>query len=310
MTPAIGAWLRERFPARNAVFFLALYLAALVVARAAVAPGAVTITWRDAAGFAAVWCFFLTLRIADEHKDFAADAVAHPQRVLQRGLITLRHLRLLGMIAVAAQVGISLWLDGGVGPVTRAWLLVFGWSALMTREFFAGAWLRAHRMVYALSHLLVMPLVAFWIATMGAPGAVLMPAVQSFAALAFLAAMACEMARKLRAPGDEHPLAESYTQALGIPRAAVVLISVVLAATSAAVLLTHIATGDTSMADRLALGACAIAATGALLRFVRRPTAAAAAVSEAAVGLAALATQLVPLAAVLASRGVAPGVTP
>src|SRR5690349_3066406 len=120
MMPAIGAWMSERFPARNTVFFAVFHATALLGARAPRAGGPVTVTWRDVAAFPAVWCFFLMLRVFDEHKDFDADAIAHPNRVLQRGLVTLRDLRVLGALAIAVQVGISIWLDAGIGNVT-AW---------------------------------------------------------------------------------------------------------------------------------------------------------------------------------------------
>ena len=104
MRPALGAWMRERFPARNAVFFAVFHATALLVARASDGGTPMAVTWRDLACFPAVWCFFLMLRVFDEHKDFAADAVAHPDRVLQRGAITLGHLRIVGVLAIAVQL--------------------------------------------------------------------------------------------------------------------------------------------------------------------------------------------------------------
>jgi 4-hydroxybenzoate polyprenyltransferase len=306
MTPAIGPWLRERFPARNAVFFVVFYVTALLVSRSAATTGAVWLGWRDLPGFAALWSFFLTLRIADEHKDFAVDAVAHPGRVLQRGLVTLGQLRVLGAVALAIQVAVSLLEDGGaVGPVTRTWLVVMAWSALMTREFFAREWLRRRLLVYATSHMLVMPLAALWVATMAAPRAAGSVTVWAFAALSFLAGLAFEIARKMRAPELEHPLADSYTQTLGIPAASVLLFTVVVAASGAALVLTTLLVGAAALGTMGVLGAAVILAGWALAGFLRRPTSAAAKRSEAAVGIAALATHLVPLAALLMARGVA-----
>jgi 4-hydroxybenzoate polyprenyltransferase len=306
MTPAFGAWLRERFPARNAILFAVFYLTALLVARSAATSGAVALTWRDLPGFVALWSFFLTLRIADEHKDFAADAVAHPERVLQRGLITLRQLKVAGIVALLVQAGVSIWMDGGIGPVTGCWLVVMAWSALMSREFYVRAWLRARLIAYALSHMLVMPLVALWVATMGAPRAVASPAVWALAALSFLAGLAVEMARKIRPPELEHPLADSYTQALGVPAATALIFGVVIATTAAALALTVLTANVAGAGSLAALGAAIALAGWALASFRRCPTSAAAKRSEAAVGIAALATHLVPVAALLMARGVAP----
>jgi hypothetical protein len=307
MTPALDLWLRERFPARNALFFAVFYVTALLVSRSAATTGAVTLGWRDLPGFVALWSFFLVLRIADEHKDFAMDAVAHPRRVLQRGLITLRHLKVLGVVAVATQLAVSVSMDGGtLGPVTRCWLVVMAWSALMTREFFVREWLRGRLIVYAVSHMLVMPLAALWVATMAAPRAAASPAVWAFAALAFLAGLAFEIARKIRAPELEHPLADSYTQALGIPAASGLLFAVVIAASAAALGLTTLLVGAASLGMIVALGAAVVLAGWSLAGFRRRPTCSAARRSEAAVGIAALTTHLVPVFALLMARGVTP----
>jgi 4-hydroxybenzoate polyprenyltransferase len=305
MTPALRLWLRERFPARNAIFFAVFHVTALLVARSTATSGVVALGWRDLAGFAGLWSFFLTLRVADEHKDFAADAVAHPARVLQRGLVTLRDLKVVGVLAVGAQLSISVWMDGGVGPVTRCWIATMVWSALMTREFFVRDWLRSRLVTYAVSHMLVMPFAAFWVATMATPRAVASPAVWAFAALSFLAGLAFEIGRKIRPPELEHPLADSYTQALGIPAASVLLFGVVIAASLAAVALTVLIADAAGAGVMTALGAAVLLAGSALASFQRRPTAAAARRSETAVGIAALATHLVPLVALLMARGVA-----
>ena len=80
---SLRAWMRERFPARNAVFFAVFYVTALLIGRAdGNGDGPIVLSFRDAAGFIALWCFFLMLRVFDEHKDFEADAIAHPHRVL------------------------------------------------------------------------------------------------------------------------------------------------------------------------------------------------------------------------------------
>ena len=303
MKPALGAWLSERFPARNAVFFVVFYITGLLVARAAVAPGAVVVGWRDIPGFLALWSFFLTLRIADEHKDFAADAVAHPRRVLQRGLITLAQLRVVSAIAIAVQIATCLWLDGGIGRVTIGWLAVIAWSALMAREFFVREWLRSRLMVYAVTHMMVMPLVAIWVAAMAAPASIGTRPVAAFAALSLLAGLAFEIARKIRAPEMEHPLADSYTQSLGIAAACAVLFAALVGATAAGLVLT-------ALVARIGAGAAtAVAATTllagyAIARFRGAPTRGAARRSEAAVGVATLATHLLPIIGIAMARGI------
>ena len=297
------AWARERFPLRNAVFFAVFYVTGLACARAGVS-GPLPLGWGDLPGFFAVWAFFLLLRVLDEHKDFAADAVAHPQRVLQRGLVTLADLRGVGVIAVALQLATSLWRDGSVGPVTRWWLVALGWSLLMAREFFVGAWLRKHIMLYALSHMAVMPLVVVWIASMGGAGAPRAVAVQALAALSFVAGLGFEMARKVRAPEDEHPDADSYTQSLGVRAATLALLLVLVATAAAALLVVRTAGVAVRPGVAAAVAAATLAGAAALAAFAARPTRAGARRVEGAVGVAVLVGQLVVLASLVAARGV------
>ena len=301
---ALAAWMRERFPIRNALFFAVFYATALLVARAtAGGSGPVVLSVRDLAGFAGVWCFFLMLRVFDEHKDFEADAIAHPTRVLQRGLITLGDLKRIGAVAIGVQIGVSLWLDRGIGPVTAWWAGAFAWSVLMAREFFVRAWIRRHLVVYALTHIVVMAVLAMWIATMGAPRALHAPASWAFAALSLFAGLAFEIARKMRAPEQEHPLADSYTQALGVPGASGLLAATVVGAAIAAIALTSLLTGRVGMIAVVSVGAAAVLAAQSIARFCSRPTPAAARRSEAAVGVAALATHAVVIATLVVAHG-------
>jgi 4-hydroxybenzoate polyprenyltransferase len=301
----LRAWMGERFPARNAVFFAVFYATALLIGRSVGnGGGPMPLSLRDAAGFVAVWCFFLMLRVFDEHKDFEADAIAHPQRVLQRGLVTLADLRMIGAIAIAVQLGVSLWLDGGFGAVTAWWLAAVAWSVLMAREFFVRTWLRAHLVVYALSHIIVMAILAMWVATMGAPNATAAAAPWAFAVLSLFAGLAFEVARKIRAPEQEHPMADSYTQALGIGPAAAMLLAVVLGAAVAALWLTVMLSGVAGPVALMVLAGAVAAATVAIARFRSRPTPASAKRSEAAVGIAALATHLVVILTLVAAYGV------
>ncbi len=301
----LAAWMRERFPVRNAVFFAVFYATALLVARApAGGGGPVMLSLRDLAGYAAVWCFFLMLRVFDEHKDFDADAVAHPTRVLQRGLITLRELRRVGAVAIAIQVGVSVWFDGGVGPVTAWWAAAFAWSLLMAREFFVRQWIRQRLIVYAISHILVMAIIAMWIAVMGSPRASLAAAAWGFAVLSLFAGLAFEIARKMRAPEEEHPMADSYTQALGIRAASALLLGTVVGAAVAAVGVVSLLVGGIGIASIVTVAAAVGLAARAVMRFHAAPTPATARRSETAVGIAALATHGVVVVTLLVAHGV------
>jgi hypothetical protein len=138
---------------------------------------------------------------------------------------------------------------------------------------------------------------------MGSPRATGSPAVWAFAALSLLAGLAFEIARKIRAPEQEHPMADSYTQALGIRAASTVLLAVVVASALAALLLSILATGDASLAAYAALGVSVLLAAAAITRFRLHPTAASVKTSEAAVGVATLATHVIVIVAVVVTHG-------
>ena len=221
------AWVQERFPLVQGLLILAMYAALLLAGKAVASPDAVLeVDWRDGAGFFGLWAFFLMLRVFDEHKDYAKDCLHHGDRVLQRGVITLTHLKVVGVIAIAIQLVTSILQDHGVGPATIWWGAVMGWSALMAKEFFIGSWLEKKLTFYATSHMLVMPLAVVWIMAMGGGEEVLTPLVDVAPLLiqGFVAGAMIELVRKTRAPQEERSGVDSYSQRLGLRGAATALI--------------------------------------------------------------------------------------
>ena len=76
---------------------------------------------------------FLQLRIADEFKDHAEDCAHRPYRAVPRGLVSLKELGIVFVLAAAVQLGLALWWSPwqaivlvGVavsrGNVLRIWL--------------------------------------------------------------------------------------------------------------------------------------------------------------------------------------------
>jgi 4-hydroxybenzoate polyprenyltransferase len=288
------AWANERFPpVTNAVLCAFLYGASLSCGRAATWPGALPISILDGAGFLAVFASLLMLRVYDEHKDYALDLQNHPQRVLQRGLITLTHLKVLGALAIAVQLGASLLFDReggrGIGAVTTRWLLVFVWSALMAKEFFIGTWLARRLVLYAVSHMLVLPMAVLWMVQMGAGQTPLPSSAYLLALIALLSGFSFEIGRKTRAPADERPTVDSYTKVLGV-RGAVVTLLALGSALGAALcfMVQRIAGSDLSVGGlALAVLTAALPVT-ALLTFLRAPSTRGAKLIEAAIALQTL----------------------
>ena len=146
----------------------------------------------------------------DEHKDYAADAAAYPDRCLSRGVVTLPLLFRLGVVAVVleAVLAVSLSIEAAV-----AWGVCLIFTLLMRFEFGVGAWLSRRLLLYAITHNPIVALLAFFLWTV-AGGAhdrlmVLYIGVVSVGSLAF------EIGRKIRLPDEEIGGVDSYSSVLG-----------------------------------------------------------------------------------------------
>jgi len=298
------AWVAERFPLANGLLFFVVYAAALLLGRRS-GGGPVELRLGDAVGFGAFWAFFLMLRVFDEHKDYALDCRLYPERVLQRGLITLGHLKVVGALAIAAQLALSIGQDGGVGPVTVRWLVVLGWSLLMLREFFVRAWLGRHLVIYAASHMIVTPLSILWIAQLGAGGGHLDGAVWAYAAMSFLFGFCFEIARKMKSPAEERADVDTYTRLFGVGAVALVVGLLWLGATGllALVLVLSGVAGPASPLLWAGAGVLGAPSLWALARFARTPTPTTAKLAQAVVGLSMLTANGLIVAALLRQGG-------
>lgn len=237
------------------------------------------------AAFASALLCFLQLRIADEFKDNTDDAQYRPYRPVPRGLVTLRGLAVVSALAAAVQLGAALWAGAALIPLL---LLVWSWVALMSYEFFAGRWLRAHPVAYLLSHLLVVPLIALYVSAFdwrvaGAPPS---NGLGWLLGASFFGGMVFELGRKIRAPGDEEPGVETYSALWGAHTAAAWWLGAVTLG-SALTLIALGAGGGPLSLSLLPIAALA-AAFVAARRYTRAPVRASARLIEHVSGLSTL----------------------
>lgn len=223
--PALARWWvyqRERFPLLAhgplvaAFSFSAVSYSSLLRGQAGLPPLPVLLV-----AFLSALLFFLQLRIADEWKDFEDDARYRPYRPVPRGLVNVRELAVLGVCAGAMQLGLAWHLAPALIPLL---LLVWGYGALMTREFFVAGWLKARPVAYLVSHMLVMPLIDLY-ATACDWRAVGAPAPHGlfwFLLVSFLNGIVIEVGRKIRAPEQEEHGVETYSALWKPARAAAV----------------------------------------------------------------------------------------
>ncbi|QDU55099.1 UbiA family prenyltransferase [Aeoliella mucimassa] len=180
-------------------------------------------------GAIVLFCFFFHLRVFDEHKDYADDCQYHPERVLQRGLVTLRQLTLLGIAAIGIELVLAgLWQPLGKPAALVAVSVALGYSLLMLKEFFCSRWLGERFIWYAVSHMLIMPLLAM-IPFSFSTGEYLWNAPPWFwwyAFVGFFVTFNWEISRKIRAPEAEIEGVDTYSSLFG-PRVAATTVLVI-----------------------------------------------------------------------------------
>jgi len=212
-----ATYLKARFPLLSHGVMVTSYVAAnWAVARAATfADDPVSFAPRFIAVNVALVLFFFHLRVFDEHKDAEVDAVFHPERPVPSGVVSLHELRVAGGVAIALEFALAC----ACGPdVVRALAVAFVYSVLMLREFFVAGWLRRHFVTYAVSHMLVMPLLALTVYSCAAAreSCAAPETFALFVGAGFFAAFGWEVSRKLRTPDDEVEGDETYSSRLGV----------------------------------------------------------------------------------------------
>jgi 4-hydroxybenzoate polyprenyltransferase len=212
---------KERFPIfQHGLLVLAFSSSAVAYSSLLcdVSPG-----WRSfLVAFVTVLLFFLQLRIADEFKDAEEDARYRPYRAVPRGLVSLRELGVVFIVAAIAQLFLTLWLDSRLLILL---LVTWGYLALMSVEFFARDWLKARPITYLWTHMLIMPLVdLFATACLWLPAHVVPDklGLLFFLIASFFNGIVIEIGRKLRQPEAEQEGVPTYSKLWGLKKASLV----------------------------------------------------------------------------------------
>lgn len=303
----ILAWGNERFPLANGILTFVLFTTALLFGRlVASADGvAVPIGLADLLPFFAYYGFFFMLRVFDEHKDYELDCHNHPERVLQSGLITLKDLKILGAIAIIGQGVVSAWLDAwAFGTVLCAWSVVIVWSSLMAKEFFIGEWLSKRLFLYAMSHMVVMPMGLVWAVSMAIPGVELPPEVYVLAGFSFVSGFTFEISRKIKAPEDERDTIDSYTRIFGTKGAPTVALGLVVLGALILCYVMQLIIPEVHVGWYVAALAVPVLVAQPYLKFIKAPNSELPDKIEAASGRALLLSYIILAVAIGLERGV------
>ena len=214
MLKRLWIYQRERFPL-HAFGLLAFTLGYSAVAfssllRGAPAPNAGIVL----AAAASAFLIFLQMRVLDEFKDIEDDILYRPYRPVPRGLVTLRELRGILVLAGFAELALAFMVEPRL-----VWFLAAVWAylSLMTAEFFVPQWLRARPFAYIVTHNPIGFLISFyvtafeWLPAGGTPH----PALAFLALASLFDTSFLEIGRKIRAPQDEEPGVVTYSVAWG-----------------------------------------------------------------------------------------------
>ncbi|MCG8670830.1 MAG: UbiA family prenyltransferase [Pseudomonadales bacterium] len=298
----ILAWMEERFPFKNFPAWVVWYLLAALVARFSMGGETIALSFVDILGAVATWSFFLLLRVFDEHKDYELDLHNYPERVLQSGLITLTHLKFIGVLCVVFQILWAAFLDGGFGQVFWAWLIMFFYSLLMAKEFFVGEWLEKRLVLYAISHQIIIPLTIWWMCCLGQPDVKFSGLIFWLMALSFATSMTLEIVRKTRGPDEERDTVDSYSKVFGTRGSAWVVISL---ASAMFVLMLFLAAQIVSSGFYIGYGLFVLAyvyALTSLFKFLKSPSLAGREKNEVACALLMLIGYVVLIAGILSEK--------
>lgn len=223
---------RERFPLAQYGVITALFAFCGLSLSSSLRTGQAQFSWAQFAVAAlTTLILFYQLRVADEFKDHIDDCRYAPERAVPRGLVSLRELGSSALLLALLQLALTS-LKPGLCPFLFA---IWGYFALMSKEFFIASWLRQHPLYYMLSHMFILVFSDLFITAVDfvgsgkGPGSLLL----FFLTGSFFNGMVIEFGRKIKAPECEREGIESYSRALGLQPAVVALTASVIAAQGA-----------------------------------------------------------------------------
>ncbi len=246
---------RERFPLVKTATLLACFSAAGVSVSAHLAGRPLPGPLPFAVAFIVSLILFFQMRASDEWKDLEDDRRYRPERPIPRGLVSLATILKLALALVPVALAAALALDARLAALLA---LAWAWLALMSVEFFCPRWLKSQPVAYLASHMLILPVIDFfvtaceWLPRGGVPP----DGLWIFLALSFVNGCALEIGRKIWAPENERPGVETYSALWG-PRPASVVWSASI--TAACFLLCAVGSRTNALASVAAPGFAGLA---------------------------------------------------
>lgn len=172
--------------------------------------------------FTTISLFFL-VRVFDEFKDREEDAKFRKHLPVPRGLVTLKELAIVGLIAFIGQIILNAWY---FPKMLMIYAVVFGYLCLMGKEFFIPEWLKKHQFWYVVSHMMIIPLIDVYASGLDwfLEGAEAPKGLLFFFVVSFMNGVVLEIGRKIKTLENEE--FNTYSTALGAKKATFLWISV------------------------------------------------------------------------------------
>lgn len=178
--------------------------------------------------FNTVTLFFL-VRVFDEFKDQEDDRLYRKYLPVPRGVISLVELKRVGIIVFILQILINAIF---FPQMLLLYFFVILYLLLMGKEFFIPTWLKKHQFWYVTSHMFIIPFIDIfasgfdWHLNKIAPpqGLVI------FFCISYANGIILEVGRKIKTPEKEETGVLSYTKLLGVKRAPMLWIGILIAA--------------------------------------------------------------------------------
>lgn len=163
--------------------------------------------------FATITLFFL-VRIFDEFKDKEEDAKYRKYLPVPRGLMSLKELKIIGVIVTVAQIAtIAIFqID-----MLYLYIIVLIYLTLMGVEFFVPEWLKQRHLIYITSHMVIIPLIDIYASGLDwlLEGAEAHWGLAWFFSVSYVNGLVLEFGRKIRTPETEEEGVTSYTGLYG-----------------------------------------------------------------------------------------------
>jgi hypothetical protein len=158
---------------------------------------------------AIVALYLLQIRTADEKKDFEHDNKYHPNRPVQRGVVTLSELAVVNKICIAGQLLLfASFLDMRIFVLG---LISQGYAVLTKKEFFVREWIRQHFFIYYITHYMQLVILFYAMTQIIQPSGVNPWILVMFFMTGIITT---ELGRKMY-PADEDTTDDTYSAQLG-----------------------------------------------------------------------------------------------